>query len=161
MIAMQFNNLGGGIRGHMPTPTINHNNDNQFATNRLTLREAWNTNAYLRADGTPIRITSPFRAVYNAVDTLARVNYSCGGSCQSVQSKPNVKGIKHRLGAIHNTCDESLIPPAACNTKFVYDASDYIQFKKLLAQNKNYNDRAFGGNKFNAQQSNLRHSKRF
>jgi hypothetical protein len=31
------------------------------------------------------------------------------------------------------------------NTKRVYDSSDYIRYKQLLAKNNNYNDPTFGG----------------
>ncbi len=36
------------------------------------------------------------------------------------------------------------------NAKFVYDSSDYIRFRRLQANNRNYNDRSFGGDKSNA-----------
>ena len=36
------------------------------------------------------------------------------------------------------------------NAKFVYDSSDYIRFKRLQANNRNYNDLSFGGDKSNA-----------
>ena len=36
------------------------------------------------------------------------------------------------------------------NPKYVYDSSDYIRFKKLQANNRNYNDQSFGGDQSNA-----------
>lgn len=36
------------------------------------------------------------------------------------------------------------------NNKFVYDGSDYIKYKKLRAENKNYNDITSGGDNNNA-----------
>ena len=38
------------------------------------------------------------------------------------------------------------------NSKYVYDGSDYIKFKKLQANNRNYNDRTYGGDRNNASQ---------
>ena len=42
------------------------------------------------------------------------------------------------------------MPPSTCNTKFVYDSSDYIKFKKLQTDNRSYGDYSFGGDKHNA-----------
>jgi hypothetical protein len=41
------------------------------------------------------------------------------------------------------------------NNKFVYDGSDYVKYKKLRAENKNYNDVAYGGDNNNASVSAL------
>jgi hypothetical protein len=43
----------------------------------------------------------------------------------------------------------------------VYDGSDYIDFKKKQAINRNYNDRSFGANESNAAQSNIRAIRRY
>lgn len=103
----------------------------EYAHVRKTLARAWNSNypAYL-APGTKAA-QSPFRLVNNAGDILSRTNYSC---------KKNGGG-----------CDASGVPAAACNSKFVYDGSDYIRFKKQLAHNKNYNDVSSGGSKQSSQ----------
>ena len=42
------------------------------------------------------------------------------------------------------------------NSKFVYDSSDYIRFKKLSAKNRNYNDSSFVGNEHSGAQSSYR-----
>lgn len=162
--------LGGGFNGRMPQPLIIHDNTNNFAQTRLTLREVWNTTSK-SGSSNPKRIVTPFRAVNNAGDLLSRQNYSCGGTCQSYQSRPNVKGLKHRFGSISDACQPSVlwstsqidpaIPASACNTKFVYDSSDYIRYLKNQAVNKNYNDRSFGGNDSSAQQSNVRAIRRY
>ena len=41
------------------------------------------------------------------------------------------------------------------NNKFVYDGSDYVKYKKLRAENKNYNDITYGGDNNNASSSAL------
>ena len=143
---------GGGLKGLMPKPVINHENDNEFARTRLELREAWNTD-YVRQTS---KCVTPFRAINNAGDTLSRVNYSCGGSCQSFQSRPGLKGLSQRFGSIHSLCDGSGVPPAACNGKYVYDSSDYIKFARQRAENKTYNDLNFGGDSSNSTQSVIR-----
>jgi hypothetical protein len=152
--------LGGGIRGFIPQPIINHENDNEFSQTRFTLREAWNTD-YVRQAGSNKRIITPFRAVNNSGDILSRKNYSCGGSCQSFQSRPGLHGLKTLFGAINSKCDNSNVPPASCNVKYVYDSSDYITYVKQRAQNKNYNDRSFGGDNYSAGQSAMRAIRRY
>ena len=102
-------------------------------------------NASGTVKGRTVAIT-PFRAVNNAGDLLARQNYSSGGANQvnniTVQS---IKGIKGAAGNIANNGDGSGIPASSTNVKYVYDGSDYTRFKKQQAVNRNYNDKSFGG----------------
>ena len=154
--------LGGGFTGYMPQSDITNYHDNEFAQTRFTLRESWNTTKYSGQNGLENkRIITPFRAVNNAGDVLSRKNYSCGGTCQTFQSRPNLKGLRQRFGAIQDICDETLIPPSACNVKYVYDGSDYTTYLRQRAINKNYNDRSFGGNDSSTSQVAIRASKRY
>jgi hypothetical protein len=162
--------LGGGIRGIMPQPIIDHDNSDEFARTRFYLKDAWNTSS---ASGSsyPKRIVGPFRAVNNAGDILSRQDYSCGGTCQSYQSRPGLNGLRGRFGSISASCTPSAlyssnqlnvnVPASACNGKYVYDGSDYINFKKNQAINRNYNDRAFGGNDYSGAQSAIRAVRRY
>lgn len=162
--------LGGGLPGLMPNPTIDHDNSDEFARTRFMLRDAWNTTSYSGSSNKK-RIITPFRAVNNAGDLLSRENYSCGGSCQTFQSRPGLKGLRFHFGSVSDSCQPSVlwnpsqndksIPSSTCNVKYVYDSSDYIKFKKDQAVNKNYNDRSFGGNDYNAAQSAIRHIRRY
>ena len=162
--------LGGGIPGLMPQSVVNHDNSDAFASTRFLLRDAWNTTSY-SGSSNPKRIITPFRAVNNAGDLLSRQNYSCGGTCQTPQSRPGLNGLRQRFGSTSVSCQpsviwsslqvDSAIPSSTCNVKWVYDGSDYIRFKKDQAVNRNYNDRSFGGNDYNAAQSAIRHSKRY
>jgi hypothetical protein len=88
------------------------------------------------------RIITPFRAVNNLGDFLARENYVCGGPNQVNASKP---GWKSRIGSMISNCDFTGIPSSTCNVKYVPDASDYIRYKKLRANNQNFNDKSNGG----------------
>lgn len=148
---------GGGRKGIMPRPVVNHENTNEFAKTRFELREAWNTN-YVRQDK---KCVTPFRAVNNAGDALSRANYSCGGSCQTFQSRPGLKGLSQRFGSIYSFCDNSGVPPSSCNVKYVYDSSDYIKFARQQAENKTYNDLNFGGDSSNASQHTIRTIRRY
>jgi hypothetical protein len=160
------NSPGKGIRGWMPQATYNTDKRYQeYEQIRFTLKNAWNTKyqSQLRQDGLSKSITTPFRAVNNAGDLLSRENYSCGGSCQSFQSRPGLRGLKNHFGAVSDSCTPSAaynslqlirnIPAAACNVKYVYDSSDYITYLKQKAVVKNYNDLTYGGDDYNASQS--------
>jgi len=161
--------LGGGIRGRMPQPIVDHDNTDQFAQTRFTLRDAWNTTSYSGSSNIS-RIVTPFRAVNNAGDLLSRQNYSVGGACQSFQSRPGLHGLRQRFGANQDTPSSVVwsalqvnpsIPASTCNGKYVYDSSDYIRFKKNQAVNQNYNDLSFGGDLYNGSQSAARAIKRY
>lgn len=178
-VAFQFlvrkpTNSGGAINGYMPQQTQNVDKQYpEFEQIRFTLKNAWNTTypSQLRRDNLKRPITTPFRAVNNAGDLLSRENYSCGGSCQSFQSRPGLKGLKQRFGSIQSTCIPSAaynslqlinnIPAAACNVKYVYDSSDYVTYLKQRAVNKNYNDLTYGGDQSNASQSAWRAIRRY
>jgi hypothetical protein len=128
---------------------------------RLTLREAWNGSA---ASGTVKNLTvaaTPFRAVNNSGDLLNRQYYTSGGSTQTSSLRGGLTGWKSMVGAIQPHPDNTGIPSATCNVRYVYDSSDYITFKKLQATNRNYNNSSFGGNLNSGSQSAFRAAKRF
>ena len=82
-----------------------------------------------------------------------------------------MNGLKTHLGAISKTCVPSAaynslqlnntIPASACNTKFVYDSSDYVTFLKQAATARNYNDLTYGGDDYKASQSAIRAIRRY
>jgi hypothetical protein len=159
-------NPGGAINGYMPQNTQNVDKRfPEFEHIRFILKNAWNTNyrRQLRVNKLKQSITTPFRAVNNAGDLLSRENYSCGGNCQTFQSRPGLKGLRSKFGSISNSCIPSVInsnlqllsdvPAAACNVKYVYDSSDYTKYLKQRAVNKNYNDLTYGGDQSNSSQS--------
>jgi hypothetical protein len=167
-------NSGGAIRGYMPQSIQNVDKRyTQYEQIRYALKNAWNTTypSQLRRNNLTKSITTPFRAVNNAGDLLSRDNYSCGGSCQTPQSRPGLNGLKNHFGSVSNSCTPSAsynslqlikdIPSASCNVKYVYDSSDYITYLKQKAVNKNYNDLSYGGDQSNASQSALRAIRRF
>jgi hypothetical protein len=155
---------GGGIHGIMPPQTLD--DDRSFINweqPRFTLREAWNTTypGQLARAKISKPICTPFRAVTNSGDLLSRKSYSCGGPCQTFQSRPNLRGLSQHFGKIQSRCDGTGVPPASCNVKYVYDASNYITYKKQSAIAKNYNDISSGGDNSNASQSAIRAIRRF
>ena len=162
--------LGGGLPGLMPQQVVDQDKSDSFARTRFTLRDAWNTTVY-SGSSNPKRIITPFRAVNNAGDLLSRQDYSCGGTCQTPQSRPGLHGLRQHFGSTSINCIPSVIwssiqldakiPSSTCNVKFVYDGSDYIRFKRNQAVNKNYNDRSFGGNDYSTSQVAIRASRRY
>lgn len=174
IFARNPSNSGGAIRGWMPQSTLlTDKRYPEYEQIRYILKNAWNTTypSQLKRNNLKQSITTPFRAVNNAGDLLSRENYSCGGSCQTFQSRPGLKGLSQRFGSIQSTCYPSAaysslqlinnIPAAACNVKFVYDSSDYTTYLKQRAVNKNYNDLTFGGDDSNSSQSAQRAIRRY
>lgn len=130
------------INGISPKQTLTNFKGGEQSLQRGLLRRGWNQQ---NASGTILgqkRVITPFRAVNNLGDFLARKNYVCGGPNQVNASKPGWKG---KIGSIISSCDGSNIEGASCNPKFVADSSDYVKYRKLRAMNKNYNDNSFGG----------------
>lgn len=173
-LVVNKNNSGGAINGYMPQQTQNIDKRyTEFENIRFTLKNAWNTTyrSQLKRDNLKHSITTPFRAVNNAGDLLSRLNYSCGGPCQSFQSRPGLTGLRSHFGAVQKSCVPSIvynslqmlnnIPAAACNVKFVYDSSDYITYLKQKAVNKNFNDLTYGGDNSNTSQSAIRAIRRY
>jgi hypothetical protein len=167
-------NSGGAIRGYMPQQTQNVDKRYpEFEQIRFALKNAWNTSyrRQLKADGLSKSMVTPFRAVNNSGDLLCRDNYSCGGTCQSFQSRPNMRGLRQRFGSISDSCIPSAaynslqlltnIPASACNVKYVYDSSDYITYLKQKAVNKNYNDLTYGGDQSNSSQTAIKAIRRY
>jgi hypothetical protein len=165
---------GGAIQGWMPQTTQNVDKRYpEYEQIRFTLKEAWNTTypSQLRRNNLKQSITTPFRAVNNAGDLLSRENYSCGGSCQTFQSRPGLNGLKQRFGSTQSSCVPSAvynslqlitnIPSATCNVKYVYDSSDYTTYLKQKAVNKNYNDFSNGGDDYKSSQSAQRAIRRY
>jgi len=160
---------GGAIRGYMPQTTYNVDKKyNNFESVRFALKNAWNTDypRQLRAIKLTKSMNTPFRAVNNAGDILCRLNYSCGGPCQTFQNRPGLHGLRKNFGSVSTSCTPSvaynslqvntLVPAAACNGKYVYDSSDYIRYLKQTATAKNYNDLSYGGDQSSSTQSVIR-----
>lgn len=158
-------NNGRAIQGFMPKQTqLVDKTYPDYEQIRFTLKNAWNTTypSQLRNNNLKQSIITPFRAVNNAGDLLGRENYACGGSCQSVQSRPNIRGIQAHLGSGQGNCQPSAaynslqlnrnIPAATCNVRYVYDSSDYIRYLNQRAVARNYNDLSYGGDQYNASQ---------
>jgi hypothetical protein len=149
----------------MPMPTVDKVNDSEFETTRVLVKEAWNNTPVITLlhgkENVGQYACTPFRKVMNAGDVFSRLNYSCGGSCQTPQSIPGIASIRNSIGAIQDQCDRSFVPPSSCNVKYVYDSSDYTRYLKQNATLKNYNDLSFGGDQNNASFQTVQAMRRF
>jgi len=151
-VSVASNNLGGPFQGYSPVQTINNHKDGEQTVIRGILRRSWNTmNANDNINGKS-RVVTPFRAVNNLGDYLARQNYTCGGP-NPINSRADLRGLS--AGSILSRCDGTNVAGSSCNPKFVPDSSDYITFKKQRAINANYNDSKNGGDQNNGSYVNL------
>lgn len=153
-----------GASVERPSPAI------QFsihARERLVLRRGVNSTP-LCADATTCFKIGSFRRFNNAGDVLSRVNYSCGGgNMVNGANRPKLYLSSSSRGGVPNKCDNTTIEPATCNVKYVYDSSDFIRFKHLVAVNGGYGglgtkggNYSSGGDNHNGSQEAMR-SKRF
>ena len=165
-----MSNLGGRIQGIAPKliggGSGKYGNggmigSSERAQERFSLVQAWNGAAATGVINGYRRKIGPFRVVNNAGDFLSRQNYTSGGSNQVNNIRGGITGYKVLGGAIQPNGDNTNIPSSTCNPKFVYDGSDYIQFKKLQAVNRNYNDYSFGGDDYSAAQSAIKRVRRY
>jgi hypothetical protein len=130
------------IPGFSNAQTVNNTRSSENVMMRRQVVKSWNTSYASGIVNGASRIVTPFRAVTNSGDFLQRNNYVCGGPAPVNADKPGWKG---HLGSIVSNCDYSGIPSSTCNVKYVPDSSDYIRYKKLRANNQNFNDVKGGG----------------
>ena len=78
-------------RGFIPPPIVTTDKTDEVVQTRFLLRQAWNTN-YQRITHYKKTPVTPFRAITNSGDLYSRTNYSCGGACQTSQSRPGLHG---------------------------------------------------------------------
>lgn len=158
-----YSSLGKGLKGFQPQALITTDKTyKDTEQQRFTLVNAWNNQYQNQLALSKLhRVITPFRAVTNSGDILCRKYYSCGGPCQTFQYRPNLHGLKQRFGAIQSQCDNTDVPAAACNSKYVYDNSDYITYLKQKAIVKNYNDLSYGGNDYSGSQVAFRAIRRY
>jgi len=142
MMSLGGTKLGGGFNGISPKQTILNYKDAEQASTRRILRSSWNNKQAAKSINGYGRKITPFRAIMNTGDYLARKDYVCKGPNPTHRSRG---GISHRFGSMITNCDTTNVEGASGNVKYVPDASDYIRYKKQNAMNNNYNDNSFGG----------------
>ena len=105
--------------------------------NRITLRRGWSK----LSEGASVQNYKPaiggFRLKNNAGDYLSRVNYASGGP-NMIPTRPRLPVLTTKDGGQLNAPDNTGIPGATCNPKFVYDSSDFTTYKRQKAINYGY-----------------------
>jgi len=140
-------NLGGPFPGFSSKQTMTNYKTSELVGMRKVLRMGWNTPYATGTVNNLSRVITPFRAVNNSGDFLARKNYSSDGPNPTNASRP---GYSRKIGSIWTNTDKTGIPASSCNVKFVADSSEYTKFRKQRSNNRNYNDLSQGGYKNSA-----------
>jgi hypothetical protein len=120
-------------------------------------------------DGRPARraALTPFRAAMSAGDPNLSDRGRPTAPTTCLYSPNQVTGTNRSLQFQRAKASSGGVTPVAGgswwtgNAKFVYDSSDYVRFKRLQANNRNYNDSSFGGDQSNASYVPLRAVRRF
>ena len=110
--------------------------DSDEAITNSILTRGWNTAFARDTYNGKERVITPFRAVNNAGDYLARQDYKCGGPTGMSKSSIGWASSTIYLGSQINNCDDSGVPGASGNVKYVYDSSDYVTFRRQQAINR-------------------------
>jgi|TARA_B100001287_G_scaffold276825_1_gene289789 hypothetical protein len=152
--------LGGPYNGFSATQTLCNFKDGEQSSTRSILRNSWNTAMAGGVFKGYKRVNTPFRVVNHAGDFLGRRNYKCGGPNGMSKCSIGWAGSKIYLGSKIDNCDNTGVPGASGNVKYVYDSSDYVTFRKQQAINHNYNDLKNGGDDNNASFVPLMHVRR-
>lgn len=117
----------------MPNPAVT---DSFRERNRITLRRAWSK--LPEEENFPSKFNKAaiggFRIVNNAGDYLSRVNYASGGP-NMISSRPGLPVVTRKDGGQRNASDSTGVPGATCNPRYVYDASDFVKYRRQKAIN--------------------------
>jgi hypothetical protein len=149
--------LGGGLPGGQPrggllgggagsTGGSGMTGSSIRGQSRKVLRLAFG-NHTLPGRTTMITPTSlgPFRKAMNAgdlngtINTPGQLSYGASNQVNNVRGS-SLAGYQRSAGHVSNGG-----AAFTGNPRYVYDGGDYTRFKKLQAQNRNYNDSSFGG----------------
>lgn len=124
----------------------NHGSRSTFGQSEHALARKTLTNTHdafiVKSDQKNRPMCGPFRAVMNAGDLLGRQFLQC--DCPNPLGRNAAKltsgdGVSQTgCGLVRLGYTVKTVPIANCNPRYVYDASDYIKFKKINAQRKDY-----------------------
>ena len=121
---------------------------NNRAISRKQLTRAFG-NMYNNGLGSsPINSTNsvigPFRRATSAGDTVS-LDISTTNKKYGIEANHIGGNNMSRLQGLGDGITRNGKSSYAGNPKFVYDGSDYVRFKRLMAINKNFSDSSFGG----------------
>lgn len=146
--------LGGGIPGGQPKGgLIGAGSGGRFSgtgmegggerqLERVTLRRVLGFTTF--PAGNP-QIITPFRRYFNAGDTAGSVNSAPSALLGRPTDQVGSSSMVSRIHASRDGVNDKGTAFYTGNPRYVYDASNYVRFKKLQAVNRNYNDSSYGG----------------
>ena len=146
--------LGGGIPGAMPKGGLlgggagggragysGMEGGGQRELERVTLRRVLGFKVFPNGNQ---QIITPFRRYMNAGDTAGTVNSAPSALLGNPINQVGTSSMVSRLHANGRGTQKGSAFFSG-NPKYVYDSSNYVRFKKLVATNRNYNDLSYGG----------------
>jgi len=153
--------IGGGANGTSGSGMVG---SSERGRERRLLRKAFG-NMFLGNWGSPLSgynnngtgSAGPFRRATNAgsiwsgidVNKPANINLPAANQVNGSIRRASLQSLNSGGGGLNrSTGDKDGL--FSGNPTYVYDSSDYIRFKKLLARNDNYNDSSFGGSQNSA-----------
>jgi hypothetical protein len=174
--------LGGGVAGAQPPGGLlgggagsdggsGMSGGGERSLDRRVLRQAFgnsskaltnlpNDNSPLVLAGKHLSPSGLFRNAMSAGDPLGTFNKAANSKYGPISNQVNgitnssaLGGIKNNAGGVQSNGTAAY----AGNPRYVYDSSDYIRFKKLMAKNRTYNDKSFGGGNNASQDAIRRH----
>lgn len=140
--------LGGGANSNSGSGMVG---SGERSTDRQVLRRAFGNQVIPNFNGySPLlynKGTSPFRLAFSAGDVNGKVNEAANPKYGPVSNQVNGITRVTALGGNKSIGDGTHYGNAAYsgNPRYVYDSSDYVKYRKLRAENKNYNDKSFSG----------------
>lgn len=153
--------LGGGVPGSQPALLGGGANSNSGSgmvgggmrgVDRFLIRDAMGKPSPIASKAgislqtlkSQISIT-PFRAAYNAGDLRSAVNSAPSPGMWNANQLSGVGNARFLMFGLGDGTRNNGSALFSGNPKYVYDSSDYIRYKKLSTEVKNYNDKSFGG----------------
>lgn len=153
--------LGGGVPGFQPKLLGGGGNSNSGSgmvggsmrgVNRFVMRDAMGKPSPIASKaGIPVQTLksqtslTPFRAAYNAGDLRGAVDAAPAPGMWNANQLSGVGNISSLMFGLGDGTRSNGSALFSGNPKYVYDSSDYIRYKKLSSELKNYNDKSFGG----------------
>jgi hypothetical protein len=148
--------IGGGANSNSGSGMVG---SGERSTDRQVLRRAFGNQVMPNLYGlSPIlynKGASPFRLAFSAGDVMGKVNEAANPKYGQISNQVNGITRVTALGGYRSVADGIRYGNAAyCgNPRRVYDSSDYVRYRKLRAENKNYNDSNYGGDAHHSTQT--------
>lgn len=153
--------LGGGVPGFQPALLGGGANSNSGSgmvggsmrgVNRFVMRDAMGKLSPIASKSRiPFQTLksqtslTPFRVSYNAGDLRSAVDSAPAPGMWNANQLSGVGNIRSLMFGLGDGTRSNGSALFSGNPKYVYDSSDYIRYKKLSSELKNYNDKSFGG----------------